>query len=100
MKKFLVTYHGGSMPSDPEAVKQVKAAFGAWLGQAGSAVLDPGAPVRVVAQVANGEPRTQVEVGGYSIVQADSLDAAKAVLRSHPFVARGGTLQVCEIINP
>src|SRR5262249_46489111 len=33
MKKFLVTYHGGGMPAnpDPEMMKQVKAAFGAWL---------------------------------------------------------------------
>jgi hypothetical protein len=30
MKKFLVTYHGGGMPSnpDPEMMKQIKAAFG------------------------------------------------------------------------
>lgn len=98
MKKFLVTYHGGTMPADPEAMKQVKAAFGTWLGQAGSAVVDPGAPVRASGQVAKGAPLAQVDIGGYSIVQAESADAAKQALASHPFVARGGTLQLAEIM--
>ena len=75
----------------------MKAAFGAWLAEAGQAVVDPGAPMRVVAQVAKGSPLPQVEIGGYSILQADSVDAAKAVLAKHPF-ARGGTLQIFEVL--
>ena len=100
MPKFLVTYHGGGMPAnpDPEMMKQVRAAFGAWLTEAGSAVVDPGAPVRTVAQVAKGAPVAQVEIGGYSILQAASIDAAKAILAKHPFVGRGGTLQVSELV--
>jgi hypothetical protein len=100
MAKYLVTYHGGGMPAnpDPEMMKQVKAAFGAWLAEAGKAVIDPGAPIKTVAQVAKGAPATQVEIGGYSILQADSLDAVKAILGKHPFVGRGGTLQVSEIL--
>jgi hypothetical protein len=100
MKKFLITYHGAGMPPNPspEMMQQVKAAFGAWLAEAGSAVVDPGAPIRPVAQVAKGSPAAQVEIGGYSILQADSLDAARAILAKHPFVGRGGTLQVSEIL--
>jgi hypothetical protein len=100
MAKFLVTYHGGGMPAnpDPEMMKQMKAAFGAWLTEAGSAVADPGAPIKTVAQVANGTPIAQVEIGGYSILQTANLDAAKAILAKHPFVARGGTLQISEIL--
>jgi hypothetical protein len=100
MAKFLVTYHGGSgMPADPEAMKKVKEAFGAWLASAGNAVVDPGAPIRTVGQVAKGSPVAQVEIGGYSILQGESLDAVRLVLSSHPFVARGGTLQVSEILG-
>jgi hypothetical protein len=99
MAKFLVTYHGGSgMPADPEAMKKVKEAFGAWLASAGNAVVDPGAPIRTVGQVAKGSPAAQVEIGGYSILQGESADAVRSVLASHPFVARGGTLQVSEIL--
>jgi hypothetical protein len=101
MKKYLVTYHGAPMPPnpDPEMMKQMKAAFGAWLAEAGAAVADPGAPIHTVAQVAKGAPGAQVEVGGYSILQGESLDAVKAILAKHPFVARGGTLQVSEIMS-
>jgi len=96
VSKFLVTYHGSGMPSDPEMVEQAKAAFGAWLQEAGDAVLDPGAPLRPGAQVSNGSPTPLAEIGGYSIIKAPSVDAAAQILRSHPFVARGGTLQVDE----
>ena len=99
MKKYLVTYHGGAMPQDPEAMKQVKAAFGAWLQQAATAVVDAGAPIRAAGHVAKGTPHAPAEIGGYTILQADSIDAAKAVLSSHPFVARGGTLQLFELLG-
>jgi hypothetical protein len=96
MSKFLVTYHGGDMPTDPQLAEQAKAAFGAWLAQAGSAIVNPGAPLRTVTTVpADGEP---VDVGGYTVIEADSVEAATAVLATHPFVARGGTLQVNEIL--
>jgi hypothetical protein len=98
MTKYLVTYHaGGPPPTDPDALNKMKTAFGAWLTEAGSAVVDPGAPVSAVAQIAKATPAPQIEIGGYSIVQGPSLDAVRAVLAKHPFVARGGTLQVSEM---
>jgi hypothetical protein len=99
MSKFLVTYHGGSgTPADPAQMEKIRAAFGAWLAEAGSAVTDPGAPVRPATQVSNGTPEPQVPIGGYTVIEAADVDGAVAVLRSHPFVARGGTLQVDELV--
>jgi hypothetical protein len=100
MAKYLVTYHGSASaaPADPAMQAQVEAAFGQWLQEAGSAVVDPGAPVRMVTQVANGTPTEAVDIGGYSIIEAPSLEAAERVLRIHPFVGRGGTLQVNEAV--
>ena len=99
MARFLVTYHGSGMPSDPALMEQAKAAFAAWLASAGDAVVDPGAPVTLATQVASGEPLAAVDVGGYSIVQADDTEGAAAVLASHPYVGRGGTLQVNQFIE-
>jgi hypothetical protein len=98
MKRFLVTYHGSGMPSDPAMAKEAKAAFGAWLSKAGKAVVDPGAPVHSAARVSKVSPSAQVEIGGYSILQGETLDEVKAVLETHPFVGRGGTLQVFEVL--
>jgi hypothetical protein len=77
---------------------QVEAAFGQWLQEAGSAVVDPGAPVRMVKQIANGTPSAAVDIGGYSIIEAPSLEAAASILQTHPYVGRGGTLQVNEVV--
>jgi hypothetical protein len=99
MSKFLVTYHGGpGMPADPAQMDRIRTAFGAWLAEAGKAVTDPGAPVRPSSQISNGTPEPRVAIGGYTVIEADDVDAAVAVLRSHPFVARGGTLQVDELV--
>jgi len=97
--RFLVTYHGSGMPDDPALMEQAKAAFGNWVAGAGDAIVDPGAPVQMMAQVATEGAIDAVQIGGYSIIQADSLDDAMAVLSSHPYVARGGTLQVNQILN-
>jgi hypothetical protein len=94
MSKFLVTYHGPGMPHDPESVARAKEAFGKWLNEAGKAVVDPGAPVNMVKQVSSGTPTPPSSVDGYSIVEADSEEQVLKLLRTHPFVTRGGTLQV------
>ena len=100
MSKFLVTYHGGSgPPTDAAQAEAIKNAFGQWLASAGSAVADPGAPLRPAGQVANGNAMPQVSIGGYTIIEANSADEAKAIVASHPFVARGGTLQLDEEVS-
>lgn len=99
MSKFLVTYFGGSRPTTPEQGEQMKAAFGEWLAKAGKAVVDPGAPLQPATQVTNGAKPHPVEIGGYSVIEASSLEEAVAILKLHPFVARGGTLQVDEAIS-
>lgn len=93
MAKFLITYHGAGHP-DPAEMEAARKDFMAWLGNAGAAVADPGAPVGFAGQVSSGEPDAVVDILGYSIIEADSAEAAKELLASHPFVARGGTLQV------
>jgi hypothetical protein len=99
VSRFLVTYHGSGMPDDPELMEKAKAAFGAWVAEAGDALVDPGAPLQMVKQVAAGDAPAPVEIGGYSIVEADSVDAVVALLRTHPYVARGGTLQVNQVLE-
>jgi len=97
MSKFLITYHGPGMPDDPALAAQAKAAFGKWLGEAGKAVVDPGAPVRTVAKVTNGSSG-EFAIGGYTVIEAASRDEVIRLLKTHPFVARGGMLQVNEVI--
>jgi hypothetical protein len=81
-------------------MKENRAAFGAWLAEAGDAVIDPGAPLHTVARLADGEPADEVEILGFSIIEADDLETAQELLSRHPFIRRGGTVQISEFVTP
>lgn len=98
MAKFLITYHGSGHP-DPAEMEQARTAFMAWLTEQGSAVIDPGAPLNFVGQVAASDPAPVSEIAGYSIIEAPDANAAAAILATHPFVSRGGTLQISQALG-
>jgi hypothetical protein len=102
MSKYLVTYHGGpGMPTDPEAVRQMLAAFQGWAGGLGRLLVDAGAPLGAAKTVTAGgatDGQQEAAIGGYSIIEADDLEGAVALVESHPFLQRGGALQVSEAV--
>ena|SRR5215472_1163866 len=104
MATFLVTYHGGSgMPTSAEAREQMMAAFQAWAASVGDAMIDPGAPLgprKTVSGSGVSDAPADPTLGGYTILSADSLDDAVKAVSSHPFVSRGGSLQVSQVVAP
>lgn len=92
MNTYLVLYRvDADAPSpfenpDPAAAEAGKRAWGAWAAEAGDALLDFGAPT-MPADAAPGSDGTRVS--GYSIVRAESLDALRGLLRSHPHAGLG-----------
>jgi hypothetical protein len=103
MPTYLVTYHGGGeMPASPEARQQMMAAFGAWAAGVGAALVDPGAPLGPAKTVSTGkvaDGQTAATIAGYSLLRANDLDAAVKMVEGHPFVGRGGTLQVIQAVE-
>jgi hypothetical protein len=103
MPTYLVIYHGaGSPPASPEARDQMMAAFGAWVASVGDHMIDPGAPLGPSKSVSpeGVSDGGSAQIGGYSLIKADDLDAAAGLVKNHPFVGRGGTLQVSEAVAP
>jgi len=103
MPNFLVTYHGGGVPEGEEARQQAMADFGAWVGRTGDALTDPGAPLGPAMTVSSDGIRSgdaDGRVSGYSVLRADDMDSAVALVRDHPFVGRGGSLTVHEGVAP
>jgi hypothetical protein len=102
MPKFLVTYHGAGAPA-PEQAQEAMAAFTAWASSAGEALVDPGAPLgpakTVTASTVSDGP-ADGPASGYSILQAADLDSAVDLVRTHPFIGRGGSLQVSTAALP
>jgi hypothetical protein len=103
MPTYLITYHGGpGLPSDPEAAQRMVAAFQAWVGDVGAAMRDPGAPLAAAKTVSSGseaDGQAIAPIEGYTTLEAASLADAVALVRSHPFLGRGGSLQVSEALS-
>ena len=101
MAKFVFAYHGGTMPETEEDAARVMAAWQSWLGGMGESAVDPGNPVGLSSTV---HPDGSVTadgganpLSGYSIVSADSMDAALEVAKGCPILEDGGSVEVAEI---
>lgn len=103
MTKYVLTYHGGSgMPEDPKEIEQIMAAWGSWFETMGAAVADGGNPFGAgVTLSADGTTANEraIDVTGYSIITADSLDAAVSHAKGCPVLEGGGTVQVSEALE-
>jgi hypothetical protein len=76
-------------------------AFMAWAGEVGDHMVDPGAPLGASRLVTGaGDSEESGDIGGYTTIDADDMDAAVGLVRSHPFLSRGGTLRVSESVAP
>ena len=93
MSKYLFLYHGPALDMrefTPEQSAEQMRAWGEWMGRVGPALVDPGAPLGERAAVADdGTSPAPSDQNGYSIVEADSLDSARALTTDHPFLSEG-----------
>ena len=108
MKKFLVLYKASAqafqqaMSSTPEQQKAGMDAWMAWGGRAASAIVDMGAPLGKAARVASDGAASAItnDLGGYSILQAETKEALAATLKGHPHFMMGddSTIEIVEIM--
>ena len=108
MKKFLVLYKASTeafqqamKSSTPEQQKAGMDAWMSWSKKAGSSIVDMGAPLGKSVRVAKGGAMSPVtnDLGGYSIMQAESKEALAATMKEHPhFMMVSGTIEIIEIM--
>jgi hypothetical protein len=101
MANFVLLYSGGSMPESPAEQAEVMQAWGTWFGSLGSSVVDGGNPFTPVAKsIASNGNVSDGPVGtmatGYSIIKADSLDAAVDMASRCPVLLGGARISVYE----
>jgi hypothetical protein len=104
MKKFLVLYLAPVSAMEqmakatPEQAKAGMDAWFAWSQKAGSAIVDLGSPLGQPAVL--GGSAAARDLGGYSILQAESMAAAKALLDGHPHLMQPGfTIEIHEALQ-
>jgi len=93
VSKYLYLYRGPATPIEdftPEQSAEQLRAWGEWMARVGSALVDGGAPFAARTAVGDdGSSPTSSDLNGYTIVEADSLDAARALVDGHPFLSEG-----------
>jgi hypothetical protein len=102
--KYVFIYHAPMTPADaappsPEQMEQVMGAWNSWAARVGGAMVDFGTPLAGGVQVTpDGTSPGNREVTGYTILEADSMDAALALAKDHPHLNMPGgcTIEVHE----
>lgn len=104
MGDYMVIYSGGmGMAADPEEQQKIMAEWGAWYDKMGAAIVDGGAPFAEAKHLkGNGVedgPLGDTPATGYTVISADSLEAAAEACVGHPHLNHGGQVQVFTCID-
>ena len=102
MAQFMMTYLGGNHPATPEEGQQHFAKYQAWLADLGEAAVSPMNPLKdtcVVNPDGSVSDGGQTGMSGYTIVEAESLEAALEMAKSCPFLTIDGSLEVSELVQ-
>ncbi|MDH5406978.1 MAG: YciI family protein [Gammaproteobacteria bacterium] len=102
MKQFVFVYLGGNQPSSPEEASKHFEKYMGWLSSLGDAVVIPTIPLKDTTTVS---PDGKIAEGGssamsgFTILKADSMDAALSIAKECPFLEIGGSLEVSEMMQ-
>jgi hypothetical protein len=102
MSNYIIAYRGGKRPESPEDGAKHMAKWKAWVDGLGDAAVNPGTPLgksRIVSADGVSDDGGADPMSGYSIVEADGMDAALEMAKACPFLETGGTLEVAEVMK-
>lgn len=103
MANYLLLYRGGGMPEGEAEQKAVLQQWNVWFGKLGSGLVDGGNPITPNAKViasdgaVAGAPGDMIP-SGYSVIKADSLDAAVGLAKGCPVLQSGAQVLVLETL--
>ena len=105
MKKFMILYMAPvaaevQMNVSPEEMKKGMEPWLAWFKKSGKAIVDNGGPLgKGIHLSKSGSSKVKTEVTGYSFVQAEDMEAVKAMLNGHPhFMLPKASIEVFEFM--
>ncbi len=93
---------GGNQPSSPEEGKQHMATYMEWISSLGDNAVSPMNPFKATQTVnpdGNAINGSITKMSGFTIIKADSMDAALSIAKSCPFLDIGGSLEVSELMQ-
>lgn len=102
MSQYIIIYLGGDKPSSPEEEKQHMSNYRAWLSSLGDSAISPANPLKNTNTVHSDGTVTggsTTSMSGFTVIEADSMEAALSVAKDCPFLDVGGSLEVSELIQ-
>ena len=101
MATFVLLYSGGRMPQGDVERRAFLKEWEAWFAGLGSDLVDEGIPFTELTQAIQHKIPVSPEAadgmtGGYSVIRADSLDAAVALSKGCPVLKSGAKITVYE----
>jgi hypothetical protein len=106
MKKFLVLYRAPSSSfaqmksATPEQQKAGMDAWMAWSKRSAGAIVDMGGPLgKSLLVTPQGASPVSNDLGGFSVLQAESKEALAEALKGHPhFMVPEGAIEIVELM--
>ncbi len=102
MPNYIIAYRGGKKPESPEERAQQMGKWQAWVGGLGDAAVNPGTPLggtRIVSADGVSDDGGADPMSGFTVVSADTMDAALEMAKACPYLDIGGTLEVAEMME-
>ena len=102
MPQYIIVYLGGDRPSSPQKGKENMSRYEAWLSSLGDAAVSPANPLKDTNTVNSDSTVTAggtKAMSGFTIVSAESMEAALSIAKSCPFLDIGGSLEVAELFK-
>ena len=101
MSNYVFAYHGAKNPESPEEGAKLMAKWKAWVGGLGDAMVNPGTPLgksKTVSTAGVSDDGGSNPLMGFSIVKADSMDAALEIAKRCPHLEIG-TIEVAQVME-
>lgn len=102
MPQYVIVYLGGDQPSSPEQGKLHMSKYMDWLSSLGDSAVSPANPLKNTRTVnSDGIVTTggTTSMSGFTIIEADSIEAALVIAKQCPFLEIGGSLEVSELMQ-
>jgi hypothetical protein len=99
MPTYLLAYHGGHVDESLEGRKRVMQQFGKWFAELGPRLKDPGNPIARAVTVDNDSVTDgggANPISGYTVIEADDMQAAVELVKRGPIVQGGRTVEIAE----
>jgi hypothetical protein len=93
MASFVLTFRS---TNDHVATEAEGAAWGRWFEELGAAIVEIGSRVGATSGV--GAAPTGTVVSGFTVIRADSLEAAVLLAKGCPGLEHGGAVEVGELV--